>query len=95
MELPVIFLFRLQKISLLHSKDKKGQRSDPTFVNLKSNTMKNTMQSYGLFEINNRWEMKMVVFNVFINRASCLLFLSRFSEVYWGMKKKSPSLGKR
>ena len=27
---------------------KKGQRLDPTFVNLKSNTMKNTLQRYGL-----------------------------------------------
>ena len=25
---------------------KKGRRCDPTFVNLKSNTMKNTLQSY-------------------------------------------------
>ena len=25
---------------------KKGHRCDPTFVNLKSNTMKNTMQNY-------------------------------------------------
>ena len=25
---------------------KKGHRCDPTFVNLKSNTMKNTMQKY-------------------------------------------------
>ena len=27
----------------------KGHRCDPTFVNLKSNTMKNTMQRYGFF----------------------------------------------
>ena len=26
---------------------KKGHRCDPTFVNLKSNTMKNTLQKYG------------------------------------------------
>ena len=28
---------------------KKEQRLAPTFVNLKSNTMKNTMQKYGYF----------------------------------------------
>jgi hypothetical protein len=27
---------------------KKGHRCDPTFVNLKSNTMKNTMQNYAV-----------------------------------------------
>ena len=30
-------------------KIKKEQRLAPTFVNLKSNTMKNTLQRYGLF----------------------------------------------
>ena len=29
---------------------KKGHRRDPTFVNLKSNTMKNTMQRYYFFD---------------------------------------------
>jgi hypothetical protein len=29
---------------------KKGHRRDPTFVNLKSNTMKNTLQRYGFLQ---------------------------------------------
>ena len=31
--------------------EKKEYRCTPTFVNLKSNTMKNTLQMYGLFDI--------------------------------------------
>ena len=65
-ELPVDFLFPTIKISLLHSKDiKKGQRSDPTFVNLKSNTMKTRCKVTEFFEINNRKRIKMSMLNVF------------------------------
>ena len=32
----------------MHGHKKKEYRCTPTFVNLKSNTMKNTMQRYGL-----------------------------------------------
>ncbi len=31
---------------MIEMKQKKGHRCDPAFVNLKSNTMKNTMQKY-------------------------------------------------
>ena len=43
-------LIKLKQVVELTLMDKKkGHRCDPIFVNLKSNTMKNTMQRYKVF----------------------------------------------
>ena len=47
-EMCKLFRYFLGKMLTFRQKNK-GHRCDPTFVNLKSNTMKNTMQSYGFF----------------------------------------------
>ena len=39
----------LWKVKETYGQKKKEQRLAPTFVNLKSNTMKNTVQRYGFF----------------------------------------------
>ena len=54
---------------------KKGYRCSPTFVNLKSNTMKNTMQIYAVLgDKTNFWKKKTVNLTPF-NIANCIFAL--------------------
>ena len=63
---------------------KKEQRLAPTFVNLKSNTMKNTMQRYGYF--GNLQDI------LFILQVETMLFNIERHPVYSYLQNRMPSL---